>query len=162
MTSITTVITSQNPNICVGKIKCSLILLLEVKECKGRPIPQRDTQAVRGSPSIWIQNSNMKINCCPPTANKQQTKVIYCTRWRLWHIEISAISPKTIWEREREKENASPLRQKQAVPSPAESLTGIHQRWWGPGRKQAFQPRWWMAVPKYAHSFRSISGKPRV
>lgn len=57
------------------------------KRCKGRPISQRDNQAVRGCPSIWIQNSNMKINCCPPTANKQQTKVIYYKHLRLWHIE---------------------------------------------------------------------------
>lgn len=88
MTSITTVITSQNPNICVGKIKCSLILLLEVNECKGRPISQRDTQTVRGCPSSWIQNSNRKIHYCPPTANKQ-TKIIYYMCLRLWHIENS-------------------------------------------------------------------------
>lgn len=48
-------------------------------------VPKR--HPVRGCPSNWIQNSNTKINCCPPTANKQQTKIIYYMCLRLWHIE---------------------------------------------------------------------------
>lgn len=57
------------------------------------------------------------------------------------HVEgFGTLKYRRSGQKQSERERKKRLRQKQAMPSPAESLTGIHQRWWGPGRKQAFQP----------------------